>query len=168
VKILRRLTIQTVVFGAILALSLSMTSLLPAVQAAPLPSAQSNATDTLTVRITGARNAKGKIIVYLFRDPQGFPTDASKILRQQGVTIDPRTMTARVAFKDLPPGTFAVTVLHDENDNGKMDTNFLGIPTEGTGASNDPNKMRAPAFDEAKFLLNAAEQTVDVKLRYVF
>jgi uncharacterized protein (DUF2141 family) len=168
VKTLRCLTIQLAAFFAILALSFSMTSLLPAAQAAPLPSAQLIATDTLTVRVTGVRNAKGKVIVYLFRDPQGFPTDASRIMRQQSVSIDPSTMTARVAFKDLPPGTFAVTVLHDENDNGKMDTNFLGIPTEGTGASNDPNKMRAPTFDEAKFLLNAAEQTVDVKLRYVF
>ncbi len=167
-KILRRLMIQPGVVSAILALSLFMTTLLPAVQAAPLPSAQPIAMDTLTVRITGARNAKGKIIVYLFRDPQGFPTDASEILRQQDVTIDPRTMTARAAFKDLPSGTFAVTVLHDENGNGKMDTNFLGIPTEGTGASNDPNKMRAPTFDEAKFQLNTVEQTVDVKLRYVF
>ncbi len=166
-KILRRLTNQPAAFLAILALSLWMTSLLPAVQAAPLPSAQSNATDKLTVRVTGARNAKGKIIVYLFRDPQGFPTDTSKIIRQQSVNIDPNTMTALVVFKDLPPGMFAVTVLHDENDNGKMDTNFLGIPTEGYGASKDPNKMRAPTFDEARFLLNAAEQTVNVKLRYV-
>jgi len=59
-------------------------------------------------------------------------------------------------------------VLHDENDNGKMDTNFLGILAEGYGASNDPNKMRASTFDEAKFLLNATEQTVDLKLRYPF
>lgn len=167
-EILRRFTIQAVVFSAILPLSPLVTPLSPAAQAAQLPSAQSSAVDTLTVRVTGARNIEGKIIIYLFRDPQGFPTDASKILRQQGVAIDPRTMTARVTFKDLPPGTFAVTVLHDENDNGKVDTNFLGIPTEGTGASNDPNKMRAPTFDEAKFLLNAAEETIDVKLRYVF
>jgi len=149
-------------------LALSATSLAPTAQASPVPSAQSNATDTLTVRVTGARNAKGNIIVYLFRDPQGFPTDTSKIFRRQSVSVNSSTLTARVAFKDLPPGTVAVTVLHDENDNGKMDTNFLSIPTEGYGASNDPNKMRAPTFDEAKFLLNTAEQTVDVKLRYVF
>jgi len=139
VRSLRRVTNQPAAFFAILALLFLTTSLLPQVQAAPLPSAQSNVTDTLTVRVTGARNAKGKIIVYLFRDPQGFPTNASKILRQQRITIDPSTMTAQVVFKDLPPGIFAVTVLHDENDNGKMDTNFLGIPTEGTGASNDPH-----------------------------
>lgn len=166
-KTFKRLSNQLAASVAILALSLLTASLLSAVQAAPLLSAQSNATDTLTVRVTGERNTKGKIIVYLFRNPQGFPTDTSKIIRQQSAPIDPSTMTARVAFKDLPPGTFAVTVLHDENDNGKMDTNFLGIPTEGYGASNDPNKMRAPTFEEAKFLLNAIEQTVDVKLHYV-
>jgi len=94
VKSLKRLTNQPAAFFAILALLLSTTSLLPAVQAAPLPSAQSNATDTLTIRVTGARNAKGKIIIWLFRDPQGFPNDTSKIMRQQSVNIDPNTMTA--------------------------------------------------------------------------
>ena len=40
-------------------------------------------------------------------------------------------------FNDIPPGTYAIAVFHDENANGKLDKNFLGIPCEGYGASNN-------------------------------
>lgn len=70
-------------------------------------------------------------------------------------------------FKDLPQGTFAVTVLHDENNNGKMDKKFFGMPKEGYGASDNPKKkMRAPNFNEAKFSLNGSEQTIKIALIY--
>ena len=135
----------------------------------PFPSltAQTKDTATLTVRITGARNTKGKIGVTLFQNAQGFPDDASKAIRQQSVEVDPSTMSAQVTFKDLPQGTFAVSVLHDENGNGKMDKNFVGMPKEGYGASNNPKKKkRAPTFDEAKFSLNSSGQTIEITLMY--
>jgi uncharacterized protein (DUF2141 family) len=135
----------------------------------PFPSltAQTNDTATLTVRVTGARNTKGKIWVTVFQDAQGFPDDASRAIRQQSVEIYPNTMSAQVTFKDLPQGTFAVSVLHDENGNGKMDKNFVGMPKEGYGASNNPKKKkRAPTFDEAKVSLNASEHTIEITLIY--
>jgi len=136
---------------------------------APFPSltAQTKNTGTLTVRVTGARNTKGKIGVTLFQNAQGFPDDTSKAIRQESVGIDPKTMSAQVIFKDLPQGTFAISVLHDENGNGKMDKNFVGMPKEGYAASNNPSKKRrAPTFDEAKFSLNTSEQTIEIKLIY--
>lgn len=133
----------------------------------PSLAAQTNDTATLTVRVTGARNTKGKIWVTVFQDAEGFPDDPSKAVRQQSVDIDPNTMSAEVTFKDLPQGTFAVSVLHDENGNGKMDKNFVGIPKEGYGASNNPKKKkRAPRFDEAKFSLNSSGQTIEITLIY--
>jgi uncharacterized protein (DUF2141 family) len=130
-------------------------------------SAQTTEKGTLTVRVAGARNTKGKIGVTLFQSAGGFPDDTSKAIRQQSAEIDPKTMSAEVTFKDVPQGTFAVSVLHDENGNGKMDKNFVGIPKEGYGASNNPKKKRrAPTFDEAKFSLNSAEQTIEIALIY--
>jgi uncharacterized protein (DUF2141 family) len=111
----------------------------------PLLDAQTKGTTTLTVRVTGARNAKGKIGVTLFQDAQGFPDDTSKAIRQQSAEIDPKTMSAQITFKDVPQGTFAVAVLHDENSNGKMDKNFVGIPKEGYGASNNPQEEKTRA-----------------------
>src|SRR5262250_878150 len=133
----------------------------------PAANAQSKGTGRLTVRVTGARNTKGKIGVTLFQDAQGFPDDPSKAFRQQAVEIDPKTMSVEVVFKDLPQGTFAVSGLHDENGNGKMDKNFVGMPKEGYGASNNPKKKRrAPTFDEAKFSLNSVEQSIEITLIY--
>lgn len=130
-------------------------------------SAQNADTGTLTVRVTGARNNKGKIGVTLFQNAQGFPDDTSKAFRQQSVEIDSKTMSAQLTFKDLPQGTYAVSVLHDENGNGKMDKNFVGIPKEGYGASNNPKKKRrAPTFHESKFSLNSTEQTIEIALIY--
>src|SRR5215470_13100836 len=136
---------------------------------ASLPSltGQTSGTGTLIVHVNGARNTKGKIGVSLFQSPQGFPEDTSKAIRQESVEIDPSTMSTQVVFKNLAQGTYAVSVLHDENGNGKMDKNFVGIPKEGYGASNNPKKKRrAPTFDEAKFSLNSSERTVEITLIY--
>ena len=137
------------------------------IMAAQTRSAQAPATSTLTVKVTGARNAKGKIGVTLFQDADGFPDNTSKAVRQQAVEIDPNTVSAQVVFSDVPQGIYAVSVLHDENLNGKLDKGFMGIPKEGYGASNNPaKKRRAPTFDEAKFSLNAREQTEEIRLIY--
>jgi uncharacterized protein (DUF2141 family) len=132
----------------------------------PAP-AQSSQTSTLTVHINGARNTKGKIGVLLFQSPDGFPSEPSKAIRQERINIDSGTLSAEATFKDLPDGTYAVSVLHDENDNGKMDKNFMGIPKEGYGASNNPRKrMGPPGFVEAKFSVTQPQQTIEIKLMY--
>src|SRR5215510_6399817 len=124
-------------------------------------------TSTLTIKVIGARNAKGKLGVALFKDADGFPEDTSKAFRQQEVDINPQTLSAQVVFRDVPRGVYAISVRHDENGNGKLDKNFLGIPKEGYGASNNPKKkLRSPSFDEAKFSLNVAEQAIEIKLIY--
>ena len=115
------------------AASFFITGLSPAI-------AQSEGSSTLTVQVTGARNTKGRIGVLLFESAQGFPNDNSKAVRQQTVDIEPSTLSGQAVFKNLPHGTFAVAVLHDENGNGKMDKNLMGIPKEGYGASNNPPK----------------------------
>jgi uncharacterized protein (DUF2141 family) len=121
---------------------------------------------TLSITVSGARNATGKIAIALFQHAGGFPEDASTAIRQQEVAIEAGTMSARIVFSDLLPGIYAVAVRHDENMNGSLDKNFLGIPKEGYGASNNPKaRLRAPTFDEAKFELTAS-QAVDIRLIY--
>ena len=129
--------------------------------------AQTTASTNLTVHVTGARNAKGKIRVAVFHDGKGFPNDASQAVRTHAADIDPQTLSAQVAFADLPAGVYAVSVFHDENLNQKLDKNFMGVPKEGYGASNNPKKkMGPPNFDETKFQLGGTEQSVEVKLMY--
>src|SRR5215472_5550926 len=133
---------------------------------APLE-AQTTGTSKLTVRVTGARNAKGKIRVALFRDGKGFPNDASQAVHTKAADIDLQTLGAQVVFADLPAGVYAVSVFHDENMNQKLDKNFVGVPKEGYGASNNPKKkMGPPNFDETRFQLGVADQSVEIKLMY--
>ena len=64
-------------------------------------------------------------------------------------------------------GTYAATVLHDENGNGVIDKNFLGMPREGAGASNNPKpRLGPPRYDEATFTLNEPTRTVAITVKY--
>ena len=87
------------------------------------------------VQILNIRNSHGSVACALFESPSGFPTEylrsATNIM-----TIKIRKSQASCDFEDIPPGTYALAVVHDENMNGKLDTNLLGVPTEGYGFSN--------------------------------
>ena len=138
-----------------------------AIRTLPMLEAQTTGDATLTVHVTGARNAKGKIRVALFRGAQGFPNDASHAIHTQAADVDPQTSSAQVVFPGLPDGVYAVSVFHDENMNQRLDKTFIGVPKEGYGASNNPKKkMGPPNFDEAKFQLSGTEQSVEIKLMY--
>jgi len=118
----------------------------------------------LTVKVTGLRNNKGVVGVALFNNPSGFPEFPEQAL--QSKTAEIKDGAAEVVFHNLTPGTYAVSVRHDENQNGKLDKNFMGIPKEGWGASTNPRpKRRAPKFEEAKFDLSAA-QTIEITVQY--
>ena len=117
--------------------------------------------------MTGLRNAKGRVDALLFVRPTGFPEDDSTAFDKDEVPINPKTLTAQIVFKDVPRGFAAVTVLHDENMNRKIDKNFIGIPKEGYGTSNNPKKARhEPRWDEAKFPVNHPEETITIRMIY--
>jgi uncharacterized protein (DUF2141 family) len=126
-----------------------------------------SATATLTVRVTGARNSKGRVALALFQSEAGFPGDSSKAIRTQQAEIDPQARSAQFVLEGIPYGVYAMSVFHDENLNGKLDKNMVGAPKEGYGASNNPRKrMGPPPFDGAKFSLNQPEQSIEIKLIY--
>lgn len=122
---------------------------------------------TLTIRVSGARNNKGRVALALFQGEAGFPGDSSKALRVEQADVDAQTRTAQFVLREIPYGVYAVTVFHDENMNGKLDKNFVGAPKEGYGASNNPRKrMGPPPFNEASFTVDRPEQTMEIKLIY--
>lgn len=128
--------------------------------------AQSGAA-TLTIRVTSARNNKGRIALAVFQSEAGFPGDSSKAVRLEQGEIDTQTRSAQFVLERVPYGVYAISVFHDENMNGKLDKNFVGAPKEGYGASNNPRKrMGPPPFNEAKFSLNQPEQSIEIKLIY--
>jgi uncharacterized protein (DUF2141 family) len=118
----------------------------------------------LTVRISQLRNAQGRVAVALFASAADFPDQARAFRGKLAKITDGR---AWVAFEDLAPGIYAVAVLHDENANAKMDFNFLGMPLEGYGFSNDASGfLGPPSFQAAAFTLLPRASTISVHVRY--
>jgi uncharacterized protein (DUF2141 family) len=118
----------------------------------------------LTVRVNHLNSDKGKVAVALFASAQDFP-DQKRAL--QGKLAKISAGSAQAVFRGLRPGLYAVAVLHDENDNLKMDFNFLGMPLEGYGFSNDASGfLGPPSFADAAFKLKAPASGVSIKIRY--
>ena len=118
----------------------------------------------LTIHIGGLRNTRGTIRLSLYDRAETFLEAGGRIARlKEPVTTNPM----RVSFTGLPPGTYAVTVVHDENDNGKLDRNLLGIPREGYGFSNDaPVGLGPPSFAKAAVTLGQEDKAIIITIRY--
>ncbi len=126
---------------------------------------QEQTTGKLEVRITGFRNSNGKVSVNLFNKADGFPDDPLKSFGWKTVKVLPDTVV--IAFEDLPYGSYAVSVLHDENSNGKMEKNFLGIPREGFAFSNNYTpRIKSPSFNDAMIELKKPVLTSELKILY--
>ena len=122
-------------------------------------------TNKLTVTATGLRSADGKVLYSLYTSGDGFPSDATKAIANGNTTIV--NGEATYTFQGLKPGTYAVSIMHNENGNGKMESNFFGIPKEGYGASNDAKgSMGPPKYEDAKIELREAEKKISIKMRY--
>ncbi len=118
------------------------------------------------VEILEIRNSTGTVACALFEAPEGFPTkylhSATNIMM-----IKVRDRQARCDFLDIPPGTYALAVIHDENMDGKLGTNSVGIPTEGYGFSNDAAALlSAPSFRAASFAYDGRSVALTITLNY--
>ncbi len=102
----------------------------------------------LTVSVTNIQHAKGKISFGLFRKQDSFPVKGKQF---KGVLIDTKKPSTKYTFENLADGQYAVAIFHDENENGIMDKNMFGAPTEAYGFSrNARGTFAAPSFEEAK------------------
>ena len=118
----------------------------------------------LTIKVVDLRNHKGQLIFGVFRSPDGFPIEEQKAVNWQ---IKPADADTVVFTAMLPPGKYAASVLHDENKNGKMDKNFLGVPQEGYGVTNNPKpRFRGATFDEARFTLPRDGVILTISIQY--
>lgn len=120
---------------------------------------------TLTVEVEGLRDDRGKVHASLYASEDGFPTRPEKAIRQVDVEIEGGR--ARVVFEGIQPGGYAVAAYHDENGDGKLDTGFLGIPSEGLASSNDAKGfMGPPSFEKARVEIGPGENRITVRVSY--
>jgi uncharacterized protein (DUF2141 family) len=118
------------------------------------------------ITLLNLRNSIGTVDCALFDSPSGFPADTLRsAVRLVAMKIANRS--ARCDFDDVPAGRYALVVLHDENMNGRLDYNWLGMPREGYGFSNDAHAtVGAPSFEQAAFVYDGNRLDLTVSLRY--
>ncbi|WP_076791636.1 DUF2141 domain-containing protein [Chlorobium sp. KB01] len=122
---------------------------------------------SIKARFSKIRNTKGELIVSLFNKKEGFPVKSAKAFAKKSLQAnDPN---GEVVFENVPYGSYALSVFHDENSNGKVDSVFLiSIPKEGVGCSNNPkSRFGPPSFNDAKFTLDSREVILNIDLKYL-
>jgi uncharacterized protein (DUF2141 family) len=117
------------------------------------------------VEVSGIRNSTGNIACALFESPVGFPIEFLRSATHV-IATKIRKTEAGCDFVDIPPGTYAIAVVHDENMNGKLDSNWLGIPTEGYGFSNAATGFGEPSFTDASFRYDGQRVDLTIGLHY--
>jgi uncharacterized protein (DUF2141 family) len=130
----------------------------------------------LRVAIDGVASSSGTLMIGLYDSEEHFrsavanagkPESLNDRSRLVGIATRAVPGTQSVVFTDLKPGTYAVIVFHDENDNGKVDMNPWGIPTEGYGFSNNAERFLAmPSFKDAAVILDGPDRAITITLKY--
>jgi uncharacterized protein (DUF2141 family) len=118
----------------------------------------------VVVTIDGVRSAKGDVVVALFSRAEQFPDGDYS---DQHLKVKASTGPLIVVFDGLKPGTYAVGAYHDENGNGKFDTNFIGYPAEGYALSNGIRAIISrPRFRDCAFTVGAEDTPVVLHIKY--
>ena len=130
----------------------------------------------LRVTVTDVRSNTGELLIGLYETSDGFVkaianAETSGIMadrnRLVGVAMRARTGTQLAVFAQLPPGQYAVIVVHDENDDGRLDANAFGVPIEGYGFSNDARGfLSAPTFDATAITIGDSDASIAISLTY--
>lgn len=128
--------------------------------------APADLSQSLAVDVDALRSSKGSLIVCLTRLPDHFPDCTGDPDRRHYTVSAAQARSSGIVISDLPPGGYALALIHDENGNRKLDT-FAGIPREGVAFSrNPPIRFGAPSFHSARFVIAGAPVEQDVKMRY--
>lgn len=110
---------------------------------------------TLRVTITNIKETVGNVRVGLFDNAEKFLKEA-----RDGKIVKASAHEITVAFDNLESGDYAVSVIHDKNENGELDSNFIGIPNEPYGFSNNAmGSFGPPSFDKAKMRVEETMKT---------
>ncbi len=116
----------------------------------------------LTVSVQGVRNGEGEIVLAVCEEA-AYPAGRCAFR----VTAPAAEGSVSVTVPDVPPGTYALRAYHDENGNGQLDRNLLGVPREGFGFGNDAAVLLAPpSFRDAAVTVGEDGVETVLTLRY--
>ncbi len=122
----------------------------------------------LEVKFNSLKNSKGQICLTLFSGPKGFPTGGRSANLKTSRCVSVARGASSVTFTNLPYGNYAIAAIHDINNDGRLNQNVLGIPSEGFGFSNNPALRAGPAsYAESQFFLSGTKTVVQIQMRYL-
>jgi len=114
----------------------------------------------LIVTITDVEQSSGKLLLAVYNSEETFNTGT----RLTGDRVTAKSGDMEFIFKDLPVGKYSVMVFHDLNNNDKLDTNLLGMPTEPWGSSLQNPIFGAPGWKDTRFDLREDVQSLVITL----
>ena len=120
---------------------------------------------TLHLTLENVRSPRGTLRICVWPNGKGFPDckTAGGVRRYAAPAASGRVALDLAA---LPPGSYGISVMHDENDNLRLDKSFIGLPTEGVGFSNDAaGSFGPPKFEKVRFPMTGEAQHT-IKMRY--
>lgn len=117
---------------------------------------------TLTITVEGVESSDGNISIGLYKDAEGF-LKPDKVFKGMFQKAEKGTTIAQI--ENLPEGTYAVAVFHDENANQELDTNFFGIPKEALGFSKGKLKTFGPPDYEECTLVFPKEKSITIQIK---
>ena len=117
-------------------------------------------TGNLIIVVTGIENDDGEVLIAVSNSRENYESNDTAFV---GVKVKIENKKAEYTFEELSFGEYAIKLFHDENMDGELDSNFLGIPTEDFGFSNNARGTFGPAdYDDAKFLFEQTEMTMEI------
>lgn len=119
---------------------------------------------TVHVVLTGVRSTVGELRVCFWHAAESFP-DCRKG-HDVRMAAKPAAPVVRIDFSGLTPGEYAVSAIHDENDNRKLDRSLIGIPVEGVGFSRNPRLLFGPPSYKAARFEARGETTQEIRMKY--
>ena len=122
-------------------------------------------TRDVTVSVSGLRSSKGVVRACMTRERAGFPRCAGA---HDYTLVVPAAASVKFTFRGVAPGDYAMALVHDENNNGKIDRALGMMPKEGYGFSRDaPVRMAPPRYADAAFAVGDADVRLAIKMRYM-
>lgn len=115
----------------------------------------------VTLKVSQTANKTGKLYVAVFNNPGNFP-DKTPFRTMIVPTLNSSEIKVKL---DLPDGDYAISLFLDENGNGRLDTNFLRIPTERFGFSRNPRILTgAPSYQDCEVRVSEEVSAFDIRL----
>ena len=118
---------------------------------------------SVSVEVNGLINTEGKLRIGIFDNSEDFKNKENPAYSKSLVLAD---TSIKADIQNIEPGTYAIAVYHDENNDYQLNTKKLGIPSEGVGFSGiSKSKIKPPDFETASFILKG-DTAILIRMRY--